>query len=110
MMNIFHHTEPLTKTFSTPHSTARICTFGIFDLSTEEEKVFFDLKDIREKEFYFAISESALKTDSKLNKKILDLVKKQASDDLFVSYGIYSTKYDKNYAYSTSRSSSVQGG
>ena len=69
MMNIFHHTEPLTKTFSTPHSTARICTFGIFDLST-----------------------------------------KQASDDLFVSYGIYSTKYDKNYAYSTSRSSSVQGG
>ena len=110
MMNIFHHTQPLTKTFSTPHPSARICTLGALDISTEEEKNYFDLKNTREKEYYFAISEGALKTDTKLNKKILDLVKDQKSDDLFVSYGIYSTKYDRSFAYSVSRSSFVQQG
>jgi hypothetical protein len=104
MINVFDNTESVINTFSDMHETSRIATFGIINPQTGEENSLFDLDNVREKRYYYAVPEEKLKTDNQL----LSKVREQVGNEQGTSYGIYSTKYQVEYIYSVSRSSQVQ--
>ena len=105
MINVYNHSNPVAHTFSEPHRTARISTFGIVDAEKKEEKLFFSLDSVREKQYYYAIQTERLKTDEKLYKQITNYVEEQEAKS---SYGIYSTGYENDYGYCIARSSTIQ--
>tara|TARA_Y100000034_G_C6668059_1_gene293134 strand:+ start:129 stop:554 length:426 start_codon:yes stop_codon:yes gene_type:complete len=105
MINVFNHTDSVTDTFTEPFETARISTFGIVDVEKNEEKMFFPLDKVREKQYYYVIGSGRLKTDEKLHKQITEHVGKQEAK---ASYGIYSTDYENDYGYCIARSSTTQ--
>ena len=104
MINVFDNTDSVINTFSDRHEISRIATFGIINPQTGEENSLFDLDNVREKRYYFAVPENKLKTDNHLLTKI----REQVGNEQGTSYGIYSTKYQVDYTYSVSRSSQVQ--
>ena len=103
MINIFNHSAPVVSTVSKPSDISRICTFGIAALDKKEEKLFFPLDEMREKQYYYAIPEKKIKTDGTLMKKI-----KEATRGEKTAYGVYSTSYEHEYIYCLLRSSAVQ--
>lgn len=108
MINFFDHIDSVSDTFSSPFETARICTFGILNIETGEEKLFFPLDNIRENRYYYGIPEDSLKNDKTLHRKIVNQVKEKTIGDTKASYGIFSTDYNTEYAYVFSYSSHVQ--
>lgn len=108
MINVFNHSKPVMTTFSTPIQTARISTFGFFDLESGEEKMFFPLDYAREKLYYYGINSETLENDGKLLKKIKKKAKEKVENKLKVSYGIYPTSYEENYGYILSHATLIQ--
>ena len=108
MINFFDHTSSVTDTFSSPAETARISTFGILNPKTGEENLFFPLDKTRETRYYYGIPEEKMTKEKGLHRKIVNQVKNKATEDRKVSYGIYPTSYEQEYAYILSHSSFIQ--
>ena len=108
MLNVFQNVPPVVSTFSQVLESARIATFGVFDVESGKEKYFFPLDIIREKRYYYGINEGALKTDGALFKKIKERVKESTQDKKRASYGVYQTQYDTNYGYVILYTSKIQ--
>lgn len=109
MINVYKNSESEMNTFSTNIKSARIATFGVVDPDTGEEKMFYNLEAPREKMYYYAINEEQLENDGGLYKKITNQVKDKVEDErMKVSYGIYATDYEENYAYSVACASLIQ--
>ena len=104
-VNVFNNSEPVVDNREDPKGTSRIATFGIYDLKSDDELDLFDLQNLADKCYYFAINESVLKTDGKLLKKIKEHVSK---NDIRVSYEIHSTKHQDSFCYYVSYSSTIQ--
>ena len=109
MINVYKNSEAEMDTFSSNLDSARIATFGLVDDITGEEKLFYSLDTPREKMYYYAINDDQLKNDGSLFKKITNQVRNKVVDvKMKVSYGIYSTDYEQNYAYSVACASMIQ--
>ena len=109
MINVFNNQKKIIGTFSDPDPSASIATFGVLNTETGEEKPYFNLDNIREKTYYYAIPEKDLKTDKKLLSQIREQIKsKPQGEDVRLSYGVFPTQYDEKYAYFISRSSNIQ--
>lgn len=108
MLNIYSNINSVINTFSTPLKIARISTFGLIDVSTGEEKLFYDLQYPREKLYFYAINEEKLISDSSLMRTVTKQVKDKSSEKLNVSYGIFSTNYDQDYGYVISHATYIQ--
>ena len=70
MTNIFKNSRSVMNTFSSPMPAARIASFGVMDLTTGEEKTFFDLNLPRERVYYYALNRKKLREDNNLLKTI----------------------------------------
>tara|TARA_R100000008_G_scaffold82030_1_gene65853 strand:- start:2020 stop:2454 length:435 start_codon:yes stop_codon:yes gene_type:complete len=108
MINVFDNSEAIESTFTQPFETCRISTFGIVNLEEEQENVFFPLDEVKEKWYYYGISENKLKTDENLFNMITSQIKEKAKEGIKASYGIFSTDYENDYVYCVARSSTVQ--
>ncbi len=108
MINFFNHVDSVTDTFSPPAETAKISTIGMMNIETGEENMFFPLDRVRETRYYYGIPEESLRKEKLLHRKIVKQVKEKATDSKKVSYGIYSTTYNDEFAYVLSHSSFVQ--
>ena len=109
MLNVFDNSDAIVSTFTKPHEISRICTLGIVNQDKKEDKMFFDLKNIREKRLYYAIPERALAADKALKQKIINTIQNMNNDgELFVSYAVFPTSYSSNYLYTLSYSSQIQ--
>ena len=103
-INQFSDTTPVINTYDPPKETARIATFGVYDME-EDEQDLFELKHLTDKCYYFAINEKTLKTDGKLLKKIKEHTSK---NDVRASYEIHATNYENCFCYYLSFSNVVQ--
>jgi len=79
MVNVFQNTKPEMTTFSLTANTVRIATFGVLDLDSGKEKLFFDLQSPREKLYYYAINKKSLESESNLFKKITNQIKRKTN-------------------------------
>ena len=107
MINVFDNTEPVMTSFSELSQTSRICTFGAVDLNAGEEKMFFPLDSIKEKRYYFGVSEKSLETDESLLGEIKNYIRSEP-EDARTSFSIYSTDYEENFAYVLCYTSEIQ--
>jgi hypothetical protein len=108
MYNIFQNTEAVSTTFAPLIPSVRIATFGVLDLDSGEEKMFFPLDMVREKRYYYGINEQTLRTDGQLFKKIKSRTKEQNKEMAKASYSIYETKHEQSYGYIVYHTSKIQ--
>jgi len=104
-INVFNNTDPIVDNNEQPKETSRIVTFGVHDMEGGEETDLFDLQNITDKCYYYAINETSLKTDGKLLKKIKEHISK---NNIRASYEIHSTKHSQSFCYYLSYSNSIQ--
>jgi hypothetical protein len=76
-------------------------------MQSGEEKQFFNLQNVCDKIYFFAIKEDDLKSDKKLIKNIREQLSK---NDVRPSYQVHSTKHPQSFCYFISYSSRIQEG
>ena len=108
MLNVFDNIVPIINHFSTPSDIARILTVGVMDIEKNEEKLFFELDNVLERCYYYSINQKILETDGEIFKVIKEQIKERKTGDTKVSYGIYPTEQEQNYAFCLCRSSEIQ--
>ena len=105
-INVFNNSDPVLDNFSEPRQTARIATFGVLDLASSEESSLYPLDNVTDRCYYYAINETALKTDGKLLKTIREQV---GASGVRASYEIHSTKHPQSFCYYVSYTNVIQG-
>jgi len=109
MINVFEHTQPVLTTITKRINTARISTIGLLDVENNEEKMFFSLDIPREKNYYYGVPNKQLEEDENLMKNIQNNVKTiKEHDKMKTTYSVYSTEYDKLFAYCEKSSTLIQ--
>jgi len=107
MLNVLRHGESVMGNISPPHEVSRIVSHGLVDFETGQENLFFDLANVREKVYYYAINEEKLKKQGDIHKRIIAQVKENAKNSK-TTYGVYPTQYDQDYVYCVAYSSVIQ--
>lgn len=95
-INVFKNTEPVLDNYSDPRQNSRIATFGVLDIPKGEESFLYELDNLTDKCYYFAINETTLKTDGKLLRNIRELT---STNEIRASYEVHSTKYPQSFCY-----------
>jgi len=108
MVNVFQNTKPVIGKIEKPKETHRILTIGIFDAEKNEEKMFFSLDNARERCYIYSINEEKLKTDNNLFNTLKTQVKSKTTEDLSITYAVYSTNYDYDLGYVIERTPNIQ--
>ena len=99
---------PIIDNSVQPKEISRIATLGVYDLETNNEKLFYPFELIDDKCYFFAIKENDLKTNGKLFKIIKDRMKEKTLDSVKISYRIHSTAHEQNYCYVVAYSRKIQ--
>tara|TARA_Y100000593_G_C4240498_1_gene301877 strand:+ start:134 stop:961 length:828 start_codon:yes stop_codon:yes gene_type:complete len=107
MINVFDNSEAVISSDSPLSISSRIATVSIMDIESGNEKFFYPLSKIKEKRYYYAISENDLETKGSLLKNITEQVKKTSKSSK-TNFGIFSTNYDQNFCYILNFSSEIQ--
>ena len=107
MVNVLSHSDSVMDNISPPHDISRIVSYGLVDFETGEEKMFFNLANVREKVYYYAINKEKLREQGSLHKRVIAQVKANAQNTK-TTYGIYPTQYEQDYVYCVAYSSIVQ--
>jgi len=107
MVNVLRHSDSVMGNISPPHQISRIVSYGLVNFETGEENLFFDLANVREKVYYYAINEKKLREQGNIHKRVIAQVKENAKNTK-TTYGIYPTQYDEDYVYCVAYSSIVQ--
>lgn len=99
MVNVFNHIDSVTDTFSEPSELSRICTLGVLNFETGEERLLFPLDFQSETRYYYNVTKERLNKEKGLRKKIVNQVKSKKTDNKQVSFGIYESEmgYDAGY-------------
>jgi len=109
MINVFEHSKPVLTTVTNRINTARVSTIGLLDVENNEEKMFFSLDFPREKNYYYGVPNKQLEEDENLMENIQNNVKTiKEHDKMKTTYSVYSTEYDKLYAYCEKSSTLIQ--
>jgi hypothetical protein len=107
MINVLRHSDSIMDNISPSHDVSRIASYGLVNFDTGEENLFFNLDNVREKVYYYAINEEKLREQGGLHKRVIAQVKENAKNTK-TSYGIYPTQYDQDYVYCVAYSSVIQ--
>jgi len=107
MVNVLRHSDSIMDNISVPHTISRIVSYGLVNFDTGKETLFFNLDNVREKVYYYAINEEKLREQGDLHKRVIAQVKANAKNTK-TTYGIYPTQYDEDYVYCVAYSSVVQ--
>ena len=108
MINVFNNSGAVVEQLSPPSSFSRICSPGVFDIDSGEEKLFFPLDSVTETQYYYAINNQMLEDDAQLFMNIKNQVKNRVDEHHRASYSIHSTSYEYNYAYCVGYSRGIQ--
>jgi hypothetical protein len=107
MVNVLSHSDSVMDNIYPPHDISRIVSYGLVNFETGEENLFFELDNVREKVYYYAINEQKLREQGDIHKRVIAQVKANA-ENTRTTYGIYPTQYDEDYVYCVAYSSIVQ--
>ena len=92
-----------------PRDVCRISTIGVYDLEEEKENYFFEMENIREKNFYYSFSDENLNENNNLLNEIRQQIEKAGQEEkIDVSYNISRNQYGKNFAYLIAHTNFIQ--
>jgi len=110
MIHIWQHTTPIMGNLNKPEEIERITTFGVMDVESGEEKLFFPMNHITSKNILYAISDKILKNEGHLLQDVQKQIKSKMSDNIKVSFGIYPTDYEGSQVYTLAHTKIVDEG
>jgi len=108
MMIMFQNMKPVTSTISELTVGTRISTFGLVDMATEKESMFFNLDTVTDSVYYFAYNEDVLRDDTNLLKRIKNMVRNKIETGVSdVSYGVFATNYKTEFVICANHTSII---
>ncbi len=97
MIKFYNNSSPLLDNRSNTKDISRIGTYGVSSFKNkEQEELFFNLKEPKEKIYYYGMSKKELESDGKLLRKIKSHVKSIENDKVSLSFAVFETSYDQN--------------
>jgi len=108
LVDYFSNTEPVAEIRSNNNPVECIGTYGIVDINKQQEKLFFPLKDIRKKHYYYGINSEELKSDGSLIKKIRNQVNALKGEDTVATYSVHETTYEEPQVIVVAKTSTIQ--
>jgi len=99
MIHVWKHTKPVMGNLSDPTEVERISTFGVMDVDSGKEKLFFPIENVSNKAIHYAINENSLQKETDIHGHIRVQIKDKMIDGTDVSFGIYPTNYAGSQAY-----------
>jgi hypothetical protein len=109
LINYFEHQKPVLSVDSEGINYSRIMSISLVSLDNQNEKPFFDLKDVKEKVYYCGINEDELRNDNKLLTKIKERVDSSREGNQRTSYRVYATTYEEPHIFCVKSSAMIQG-
>ena len=108
MINFLDNNDPVMSNFQEMPETYCINTLAMMDVSTGEEKLLYDLDNVREKRYYYCINQKQLETDNELFDKVNTQINSKFEENTNIMFGIYSSQYSDNYCYVVHKSPYIQ--
>ena len=96
MLNYFDHIDPIKTTKKKLPIAVRISTFGLLS-SEDEEFMFYDLKQTKDKEYCYGVTEKEMKKSSLLRE--VRKKTKSATKDVRCYYSLYSIESEESQKY-----------
>ena len=96
MLNVFDNTEPVMSTLDEFDELVKIFSVGIFDTEKNEENMFFPLKNVKEKRYYWNIPNKQLEEDVSLVQKIRDRISSE-NDEIVKTFAVFKSSHDMSY-------------
>lgn len=107
-INIYSNIKPILSNNIELSNLARIKTYGLSEIGSTEIKWFFDLENIEEITYYFAINSNTLKKEKNLLQTIKSQVKEKQKENVKIRFNIYETNYEENFVYCVGRTKFIQ--
>ena len=109
MINFCKDQRPILNTTDDPVETARIATFGVFNVEDGERKMFYSLDFPRETSYIYILNDEALKEPARLMKiKDINTSINTAEPANASSFVIYRSDLEHNYGYLVQYSTMIQ--
>jgi hypothetical protein len=106
-LNIYINTEPVFDTYRDEYITSRICSLAILDLNEEQMTETYSLKKCNQIKYFYGVNRITIEKDEDLIEK-LNRITSQNSEDVSVSYGVYSTDLEVGFSLAVRSSSDIQ--
>ncbi len=108
MVDYFSNTTAVAEIRKETRPTICIGTYGLVDIEKQQEKLFFPLKNIRRKHYYYGINSEELKSDGSLIKKIRNQVNALKGDGVVATYSVHETTYEEPQVIVVAKTSTIQ--
>lgn len=108
MVNVYSNIKPILTNSIETSDVCRISTYGLGEIGGDNIKWFFDIQNINNIIYYFAINSDTLKKEQKLLQNIKKQVKDKQVDNVNVMFGVYETQYNENYVYCSANTKIIQ--
>jgi hypothetical protein len=82
--------------------------YGLSEIGSTEIKWFFELSNVEEITYYFAINSNTLKKEKNLLQTIKNQVKEKQKENVKIRFNIYETNYQENFVYCVARTKFIQ--
>ena len=107
-INVYSNIKPIISNSIELNDLSRIETYGLSEINNSEIKWFYELKNIEEITYYFAINSNTLKKEKNLLQIIKNQVKEKQKQNVKILFNIYETNYEENFVYCVGRTKFVQ--
>jgi hypothetical protein len=107
-VNVYNNIKPILSNNIETSEISRIETYGLSHIGTSDITWFFDLENIEEIVYYFAINSNTLKKEKNLLQTIKNQVKEKQKQNIKILFNIYETSYEQNFVYCISRTKFIQ--
>ncbi len=99
MLKVFENTDSVMSTFDEFGELVKIFSVGAFDMEQNEENMFFPLKNVKEKRYYWNIPAKQLEEDVGLIQKIRDKISSE-NDEIVKTFAVFKSSHDMSYGIS----------
>lgn len=107
-INVYNNIKPVVSNSSEESPLARIKTYGTSHVGATNISSFFDLQNIEEIKYYFAINSNTLKKEKNLLQTIKNQIKDMKKEVQNISFCIYETEYEQNFVYCCAQTKFIQ--
>jgi hypothetical protein len=107
-VNVYSNIKPILSNSIELSDISRIETYGLSDIGSTEVKWFYNMENMEEIIYYFAINSNTLKKEKKLLQTIKSQVKEKQKENVKILFNVYETNYQENFVYCVGRTKFIQ--
>ena len=107
-INVYSNIKSIISNSIELSNIARIETYGLSEIGSTDINWFYELDNMEEIIYYFAINSNTLKKEKKLLQTIKNQVKEKQKENLKIMFNVYETSYQENFVYCVGRTKFIQ--